>query len=107
MAALKLAVAVALFMVVAAKPSDLYGKEPGMPYDFAYAVKDDYTGNDFGHSESSDGNVVTGEYFVLLPDGRRQIVTYSADHDTGYVADVKYEGEAQYPAPSPAPAYGQ
>ena len=60
----------------------------GMPYDFSYAVQDEYSGNDFGHSENSDGNVVTGEYFVQLPDGRRQIVTYTADHDSGYVADV-------------------
>lgn len=105
MAALKFAVALAILAVVAAIPAELYGKEPAKPYDFAYAVQDEYTGNDFGHSETSDGNAVTGEYFVLLPDGRRQIVTYSADHNTGYVADVKYEGEAQYP--DPAPAYGQ
>ena len=59
-----------------------------MPYEYAYAVKDDYTGNDFGHSEKSDGNTAHGSYFVLLPDGRLQTVTYSADHHTGYVADV-------------------
>ena len=37
------------------------------PYSFAYAVKDDYTYNDFGHSENSDGKVVAGSYQVLLP----------------------------------------
>jgi len=49
---------------------------------------------------------------VILPDSRTQIVTYTAD-ENGYVADVKYEGEAVFPAyeakpayaPAPAPAY--
>ena len=77
-----------------------------MPYSFAYTVKDDPSYNNYGHSESSDGNVVTGQYFVHLPDGRIQTVTYRAD-EYGYVADVKYEGEASYPDYKPAykPAY--
>merc|ERR1719495_589125 len=79
-----------------------------MPYDYAYAVKDDYKGVDFNAKETSDGSNVVGEYRVLLPDGRTQIVTYTADHYKGYVADVTYEGEAQYPEPAPykpAPSY--
>jgi len=39
-----------------------------MPYNFAYAVKDFY-GNDYNREETSDGNVVNGQYKVLLPDG--------------------------------------
>ena len=48
-----------------------------------------------------------GEYRVELPDGRTQIVTYHADHEGGFVADVKYEGVAQYPEnkPKPTPTY--
>jgi len=88
----------------------------GMPYNFEYDVKDDY-GNDYGHRESSDGNVVTGEYRVLLPDTRIMIVTYTADHENGYQAEVNFEGTAVYPdhkasassygPPQHAPAYGQ
>ena len=66
-----------------------------MPYNFAYQVRDEPTNNDYGHQESSDGNVVTGSYRVLLPDGRTQVVTYRAD-ENGYVADVTYEGEIRY-----------
>ncbi|XP_068248156.1 cuticle protein 19-like [Palaemon carinicauda] len=84
--------------------------EKGMPFDFEYAVKDGYKGVDFAHDSESDGNVVKGEYRVALPDGRTQIVTYTADNYNGYQAEVTYEGEAQpyKPAPSysaPEPVY--
>ncbi|CAL4060984.1 unnamed protein product, partial [Meganyctiphanes norvegica] len=93
--------------------------EEGMPFDFAYNVVDDYKDLNFGHNSNSDGDVVTGEYRVLLPDGRTQIVTYTADHYSGYKAEVTYEGEAKpyhptqtkYEAPkpsykAPSPTYG-
>ncbi|CAL4237622.1 unnamed protein product, partial [Meganyctiphanes norvegica] len=76
-------------------------KEPGMPYDFAYAVNDDYKGVNFAHDESSDGHVTSGSYRVALPDGRTQIVTFTATHEGGYEAEVTYEGEAQYPEVKP------
>ncbi|XP_041985841.1 cuticle protein 19-like [Aricia agestis] len=69
-------------------------------YEFGYSVKDYKSGNDYDRRESSDGNVVRGEYRVQLPDGRTQIVTYHADWLTGYHADVRYEGEARYPEPA-------
>ena len=69
-----------------------------MPFNFAWSVNDGPSYNYFGHQSTSDGKVVTGSYHVALPDGRTQIVTYTAD-DYGYVADVKYEGEAKYPEP--------
>ncbi|XP_076061300.1 uncharacterized protein LOC143037075 [Oratosquilla oratoria] len=68
-------------------------------YDFNYAVKDDDSGNDFGHQESRDGDRTEGSYYVQLPDGRLQKVTYYVDDDSGFVANVEYEGEAHYPDP--------
>ena len=76
--------------------------QPAMPYDFAYQVVDDYTYNNFGHKESSDGKVVSGSYNVLLPDGRTQTVSYTVDGYSGYVAKVHYAGEAKYPEYKPA-----
>ncbi|EFX82388.1 hypothetical protein DAPPUDRAFT_223849 [Daphnia pulex] len=66
------------------------------PYSFGYDVQDKESYNDFEHNEKSDYNVVSGSYRVVLPDSRVQIVTYKADAN-GYIADVKYEGEAKYP----------
>ncbi|RZF45280.1 hypothetical protein LSTR_LSTR011865 [Laodelphax striatellus] len=105
------------------QPNNQYGETshlnmphvPGMPYDFNYAVKDDYYGTDYSHNAVSDGDQVKGEYRVQLPDGRLQIVSYVADWATGFHADVRYEGQASYPeankggypaAGAPAAAYG-
>ena len=78
-----------------------------MPFDFGYAVQDEYTGNDFGHNSNSDGKVTSGEYRVLLPDGRTQIVTYTADHYNGFQAEVTYEGEARPYEPQPSASYNE
>ncbi|XP_063708570.1 uncharacterized protein LOC134837154 [Culicoides brevitarsis] len=72
-------------------------------YEFEYNVKDDATGQDFGHKESRDGSRTMGRYFVLLPDGRKQIVEYYAD-ETGYHPTIRYEdtglGNGGYNYPS-------
>lgn len=44
---------------------DHHHHEPGMPFDFNYAVKDDYYGTDYSHNAVSDGDVVRGEYKVI------------------------------------------
>ena len=71
---------------------------PAKPYSFAYEVVDPAGGNAYGHKESSDGGVVRGEYRVVLPDTRTQIVTYSVSAETGYVAQVTYQGTPVSPA---------
>ncbi|XP_043214382.1 pro-resilin-like isoform X2 [Amphibalanus amphitrite] len=78
---------------------------PPQPYSFEYEVKDD-EGNDYGHKEESDGSRVEGVYRVLLPDTRVQTVTYYVEGDSGFVADVQYEGEAQFPEDSQNGQYG-
>ena len=67
-----------------------------MPYNFEWSVLDEASKNDYAHEENSDGQLVTGKYRTLLPDGRVQFVSYKAD-DYGYVAEVDYQGEAKYP----------
>merc|ERR1712183_697252 len=76
---------------------------------YQYGVNDPNYGPVFSQTEARDNYDTTGEYRVNLPDGRVQIVSYSAG-PAGYVADVKYEGEATYPEaapykPAPKPAY--
>jgi len=66
-------------------------------YTDTYAVADDYSKASFNADEKSDSasNVQQGSYTVALPDGRIQHVNTSNGYD-GYVADVTYEGTAQY-----------
>ncbi|XP_015120571.1 extensin-like [Diachasma alloeum] len=73
-------------------PGHDHHHEPGMPFDFNYAVKEDAFGNDYSHNAISDGDVTRGEYRVQLPDGRTQIVRYTADWKHGFSAQVTYEG---------------
>merc|ERR1712062_747357 len=76
-------------------------KVPPKPFVYEYGGVD-YNGQGFHKVESQDEyGAVNGEYRVELPDGRTQIVTYHADHEGGFVADVKYEGEAKPYVPEP------
>merc|ERR1711931_569568 len=68
---------------------------PAKPYSYAYEVVDPAGGNAYGHRETSNGaGLFEGEYRVVLPDSRTQIVKYSVTAETGYVAEVSYEGTA-------------
>ncbi len=59
-------------------------------------MKDDKSYVDMGQNEGRDGDKTTGNYWVVLPDGRKQNVKYQIDSKSGYVADVDYNGEAKY-----------
>merc|ERR1712055_231424 len=61
-----------------------------MPYAFDFGVADEESGNEFSHVENSDGQVTQGEYRVLLPDGRTQVVKFF-DDGNGFNAEVTYE----------------
>ncbi|XP_076061356.1 uncharacterized protein LOC143037126 [Oratosquilla oratoria] len=112
---LKLAVAFALVAIAMARPDNLptYSYSPPShhdsresleyfetpKYEFTHAVKDEESYNDFGHQEARDDEHTQGSYYVQLPDGRLQKVTYYVDGDSGFIAEVSYEGEARYPEP--------
>lgn len=51
------------------------GYEEPAKYEFQYDVQDEQAGLDFGHKEQREGSVATGKYYVLLPDGRKQVST--------------------------------
>merc|ERR1712130_93660 len=49
-------------------------------------------------SPRQDANgVVSGSFVIVLPNGRIQTTTPTADHTNGFVADVTYEGTPVYP----------
>ncbi|XP_066952443.1 cuticle protein 18.6-like isoform X1 [Macrobrachium rosenbergii] len=82
----------------------VYPDEPPK-YTFNYGVADSLGANwPLGIHDGYNTGVAT----VNLPDGRIQTVTYY-DNGDGLVAEVTYQGEAQYPeyAPAykPAPSY--
>jgi hypothetical protein len=52
------------------------GYEEPAKYEFQYDVQDEVAGLDFGHKEQREGSVATGKYYVLLPDGRKQVLHY-------------------------------
>ena len=75
-----------------------YAEGPPRPYQYNYGVSDAYSGSQFTEAQAQDEKgVVVGSYSVALPDGRLQVVKYTADPYGGYVAEVSYEGQAVYP----------
>ncbi|XP_037087632.1 cuticle protein 19-like [Pollicipes pollicipes] len=71
-------------------------------YEFEYAVRD--YDSEFGQQEARDGGNTAGSYLVRLPDSRLQRVLYRVDGDSGFQADVQFDGQAQHPARYDRPA---
>jgi len=69
-------------------------------YSFSWRVQDQYSKNDYGQSENREGEKTEGSYYVLLPDGRTQKVTYSVDAYSGFQANVEFVGDILQPAAS-------
>ncbi|GBP75520.1 Cuticle protein 19 [Eumeta japonica] len=73
-----------------------YGSDPS--YDFAYDVNDPYTGDVKNQAEAKRGDVVSGQYSLLQPDGVHRVVDYRADSYNGFRATVNDNGNRNVPA---------
>ena len=79
-------------------------------YSYGYGVNDPVSGVHNTKEETRLGDRTEGSYSTILPDGRRQIVTYWVDGKSGYNAQVTYEGVAHHDAPvvpKPRPVHRQ
>lgn len=80
-------------------PAPIARLDPLPQYSYGYDVQDALTGDYKGHQEHRNGDLVTGSYSVVDPDGTRRIVDYAADPLNGFNAVVRRE-----PLVIPAPA---
>lgn len=65
--------------------------DPHPQYSFAYDIQDGLTGDSKSQHESRDGDVVSGSYSLVDPDGQRRTVDYTADDINGFNAVVRRE----------------
>ncbi|XP_034664087.1 larval cuticle protein A2B [Drosophila subobscura] len=110
MAACKIVIALALFAVAAqaavlrtvapvavapapvlAKTVELEEVDPHPQYSYSYDVQDSLSGDNKGHVEERDGDLVRGEYSLIDADGYKRTVTYTADSINGFNAVVRRE----------------
>ncbi|XP_064111270.1 uncharacterized protein LOC135218750 [Macrobrachium nipponense] len=68
------------------------------PYSFMYTVKDPDSHSEFGHQETKDSFDTKGHYFVHLPTGSHQYVSYyvSANHETAPIVHIQHPGYTGY-----------
>uniref|UniRef100_A0A182IRX5 Uncharacterized protein n=1 Tax=Anopheles atroparvus TaxID=41427 RepID=A0A182IRX5_ANOAO len=65
--------------------------DPNPQYSYSYSVADAVTGDNKQQQESRSGDVVTGSYALVEPDGTRRVVEYTADPVNGFNAVVHRE----------------
>ncbi|KRF99531.1 uncharacterized protein Dwil_GK27452 [Drosophila willistoni] len=76
---------------VLAKTVELEEVDPHPQYSYSYGVQDALSGDNKGHVEERDGDVVRGEYSLIDADGFKRTVTYTADPLNGFNAVVRRE----------------
>ncbi|KAK5650719.1 hypothetical protein RI129_001748 [Pyrocoelia pectoralis] len=65
--------------------------DPNPQYSYAYDIQDGLTGDSKSQHETRSGDVVTGSYSVVDPDGVKRTVEYTADPHNGFNAVVHRE----------------
>ncbi|XP_050431873.1 cuticle protein 19.8 [Adelges cooleyi] len=87
--------------------------DPNAQYQFSFDISDDESTNYHNRKETRDGQKITGSYSVVDSDGFIRTVTYTADPEEGFKAEVSREPtniQVKVPTPttaSPAPQYRQ
>ncbi|CAH2230511.1 jg18613 [Pararge aegeria aegeria] len=59
-------------------------------YEFSYNVNDPKTRDIKGQHETREGDEVTGNYWLIEPNGRKRTVNYQANDDNGFNAQIDY-----------------
>ncbi|XP_044312950.1 larval cuticle protein A2B [Drosophila rhopaloa] len=86
---------------VLAKTVELEEVDPHPQYSYSYDVQDTLSGDNKGHVEERDGDIVRGEYSLIDADGFKRTVTYTADSVNGFNAVVRREPLAAFVAAEP------
>ncbi|XP_014092796.1 pro-resilin [Bactrocera oleae] len=80
---------VACVLLVQARPQ---APEQPEPYEYQYEVKDPEKELFFNKNEAGDAaGKVSGQYSVLLPDGRLMMVVYTVEGENGFVPKVSFD----------------
>ncbi|XP_035900259.1 cuticle protein 21-like [Anopheles stephensi] len=76
------------YPAVAKVAAPLADYDPNPQYSYSYAVSDALTGDNKSQQESRSGDVVSGSYSLIEPDGTQRVVEYTADPVNGFNAVV-------------------